>query len=55
MESNETQPFQTGQQVKLKKEPVEIHDYPKESIIQYSESLRHIANFNSPHFFNKFL
>ena len=32
-------PPQTGQQAN-KKEPVEIHNYPNESIIQYSDSGR---------------
>ncbi|CAB4476348.1 unnamed protein product [Rhizophagus irregularis] len=38
MEANEISlPLQTDQQVK-KKKPVEIHNYPKEFIIQYSDS-----------------
>ncbi|CAB4401980.1 unnamed protein product [Rhizophagus irregularis] len=37
MEANEISlPLQTDQQIK-KKKPVEIHNYPKESIIQYSD------------------
>ncbi|CAB5380669.1 unnamed protein product [Rhizophagus irregularis] len=40
MEANEISlPLQTDQQVK-KKKPVEIYNYPKESIIQYSNSER---------------
>ncbi|PKK73816.1 hypothetical protein RhiirC2_775544 [Rhizophagus irregularis] len=38
MEANEISlPLQTDQQIK-KKKPVEIHNYPKESIIQYSDN-----------------
>ncbi|CAB4494358.1 unnamed protein product [Rhizophagus irregularis] len=54
MEANEISlPLQTDQQVK-KKKPVEIHNYPKESIIQYSDSERSytydiIKEGNYPH------
>jgi hypothetical protein len=38
METNETPlPPQINQQTKKSKNPIEIHNYPKESIIQYSE------------------